>query len=227
MRHRNVKGAAEKLEQHPKVVKHPQDLKGGWKKFFNTDHPIMIEIGMGKGQFITEHAKLTPEINYIGFEKFTSIMAKALEKIDLEEDLFNLVVVREDAENILDLFEENELEGIYLNFSDPWPKERHIKRRLTSKNFLERYIHVLKEGSSIIFKSDNRGLFKFSLEQVKEVGLEIQSVTEDLYNSPYIEANVMTEYEQKFVAQGMKIHRIHAVVNADSKAKLKGVLHEV
>lgn len=219
MRHRSVKGAYEKLEQHKKLVQHPEELKGNWRKFFNNDHPIMIEIGMGKGQFVTEHAKLNPQINYIGFEKFTSIMAKALEKIDMEEDLANLVVIREDAQNLLNLFDDHELDGIYLNFSDPWPKERHSKRRLTSKDFLERYIQVLKEGSFIIFKTDNNGLFEFSLEQIKESGLKIVSVTDDLYNSSYLEGNIMTEYEQKFVSQGFNIHRVHAIVAAHAQAK--------
>ncbi len=211
MRHRNVKGASERLELHNKVVQQPQSLKGEWRKYFNNDHPIMVEIGMGKGQFVTEHAKLNPQINYIGFEKFTSILAIALEKID-SEALDNLVVVREDAENLLDLFEENEIDGMYLNFSDPWPKERHAKRRLTSKNFLEKYIKVLKEGSRIVFKTDNKKLFDFSVEEIKEMGIEIVSMTDDLHSSPFVEGNIMTEYEQKFVAQGMKINRVEAVI---------------
>ncbi|MBC7960712.1 MAG: tRNA (guanosine(46)-N7)-methyltransferase TrmB [Vallitaleaceae bacterium] len=217
MRHRNVKGAYEILQLHPKVVHNPSKLKGKWHSHFQNDGPIMIEIGMGKGQFITELAKENPHINYIGFEKFTSIMAKALEKIDEQEPLHNLIVIREDAENLLDLFEEGEIEGIYLNFSDPWPKERHIKRRLTSKTFLEKYAVILKAGSHLIFKTDNKGLFEFSLEQINDSGYEVLAMTYDLHGSSYVQGNIMTEYEKKFVAAGMNIHMVRFQVKPHVK----------
>lgn len=212
MRHRNVKGAYEKLELHPKVVHNPESYKGKWKSLFNNEHPIYIEIGMGKGQFLINHAKLYKDRNYIGFEKFSAVLAKGLEKIDEEKNLDNVYVIREDAENILDFFGEDELDGLYLNFSDPWPKDRHAKRRLTHANFLEKYMKVLKKGSSIILKTDNLKLFEFSVEQMKMMGLDIVELTDDLYNSPYVETNIATEYEDKFVAQGLKINRVHAII---------------
>jgi tRNA (guanine-N7-)-methyltransferase len=212
MRHRNVKGAYEKLELHPKVIHNPESYKGKWKSLFNNEHPIYIEIGMGKGQFLINHAKLHKDRNYIGFEKFSAVLAKGLEKIDEEENLDNVYVIREDAENILDFFGEDELDGLYLNFSDPWPKDRHAKRRLTHANFLEKYRMVLKKGSSIILKTDNLKLFEFSVEQMKMMGLDIVELTDDLYNSPSIETNIATEYEDKFVAQGLKINRVHAII---------------
>lgn len=212
MRHRNVKGAYEKLELHPKVIHNPESYRGEWKSLFNNAHPIYIEIGMGKGQFLINHAKLHKDRNYIGFEKFSAVLAKGLEKIDEEENLDNVYVIREDAENILDFFGEDELDGLYLNFSDPWPKDRHAKRRLTHANFLEKYMKVLKKGSSIILKTDNLKLFEFSVEQMKMMGLDIVELTDDLYNSPYVETNIATEYEDKFVAQGLKINRVHAII---------------
>lgn len=213
MRHRNVKDSYKKLELHPKVVHNPESFKGKWKSLFNNENPIFLEIGMGKGQFLIGHAKLHKDRNYIGFEKFSAVLAKGLEKIDQEDGLTNVYVVREDAEEILDFFNENELDGLYLNFSDPWPKYRHAKRRLTHVNFLKKYIKVLKKGSSIILKTDNLKLFEFSIEQMKECGLTIKEMTYDLYNSSNIAENIPTEYETKFVSQGMKINRVHAVVD--------------
>lgn len=212
MRHRNVKGAYEKLELHPKVIHNPESYKGRWKDLFNNDHPIYIEIGMGKGQFLINHAKIHKDRNYIGFEKFSAVLAKGLEKIDQEGNLDNVYVIREDAENILEFFSNGELDGLYLNFSDPWPKDRHAKRRLTHTNFLEKYSKVLKKGSSIILKTDNLKLFEYSVEQMKIMGFSINELTYDLYNSSSLETNIATEYEDKFVAQGLKINRVQGII---------------
>lgn len=212
MRHRNIKGSYEKLELHPKVIQKPNEFKGKWSELFNNNNPIYIEIGMGKGKFIIEQAKSNPNINFIGFEKFSAIIAKALEKIDKEKDLPNLYIIREDAENLTELFDENEIDGLYLNFSDPWPKERHAKRRLTYKTFLEKYAYILKKESNIFLKTDNSQLFDFSFEQIKEFGFNICDIIYDLHRSPYMESNVMTEYEKKFSEQGKKIYMIHVRV---------------
>lgn len=212
MRHRNVKGTYEKLELHPKVIHNPESHKGSWKSLFNNSNPIYIEIGMGKGQFLINHARLNKDKNYIGFEKFSAVLAKGLEKIDQDESIDNIYVIREDAEKLLEFFGEDELDGLYLNFSDPWPKERHAKRRLTHLSFLEKYTKVLKKGSSIVFKTDNRKLFEFSVEQMQANGLAIKEMTYDLYNSTYLGTNVPTEYENKFVAQGLTIYMVHAIV---------------
>lgn len=211
MRLRNVQGAYERLEKHNKVIKNPEQYKGKWNKLFNNNNPIHIEIGMGKGQFLINHAKSNTNINYIGIEKYTSVLAKALDKMDKEEGLDNLLVIRADVEGILHIFDEDELSRIYLNFSDPWPKDRHAKRRLTHINFLKKYNRVLSKGCNIIFKTDNKDLFEFSVEQIEKYGMKIENITRDLHNSKYIEGNIMTEYEKKFVDQGMNINMVKAV----------------
>lgn len=212
MRHRNIKGAHEKLKEHSKVIQNPQEHKGKWSVLFNNNNPIYIEIGMGKGSFIIEQAKANPNINFIGFEKFTAIIAIALKKIDKETELPNLLIVREDAGNLKELFNENEIDGLFLNFSDPWPKERHAKRRLTHKSFLEKYSYILKKESNIFLKTDNSQLFEFSLEQIREFGFNICDIVYNLHRSPYMEDNIMTEYEAKFTDQGKQIYMIHVKV---------------
>ena len=207
MRLRNVKGSRETIAANNYVIQTPEDYKGKWHDFFQNNNPIHIEIGMGKGKFIMELAKQNPDINYIGIEKYSSVLVRALEKRqELETD--NLVFIRMDAENIVDVFEMGEVDQIYLNFSDPWPKDRHAKRRLTSTQFLARYNQFLKPEGKVIFKTDNRPLFDFSLEQVEEAGWILENHTFDLHNSPYVEGNIMTEYETKFVAEGKPIHRM-------------------
>ncbi|PKM93883.1 MAG: tRNA (guanosine(46)-N7)-methyltransferase TrmB [Firmicutes bacterium HGW-Firmicutes-1] len=212
MRHRNVKDAYQRLELHPIVIQDPIEYKGSWNKRFNNENPIYIEIGMGKGQFIIEHAIRNPNINFIGFEKFSAVLAKALEKVDQHQGLNNLLVIREDADRITKFFEEGELDRLYLNFSDPWPKERHEKRRLTYISFLEKYSFILKKESSIIFKTDNSKLFEFSVAQMKKFGYDVKEVIYDLQSSHYAQDNIMTEYETKFVSQGLKIYLTHAIV---------------
>ena len=175
MRLRNVPGARETIIENKFSIQQPEQMKGKWAEVFQNDHPIHIEVGMGKGQFIIEMARRNPEVNYIGIEKYSSVLVRAVEKLeDFEQD--NLRLIRMDAENIEEVFDKDEVDRIYLNFSDPWPKDRHAKRRLTSTRFLERYNNILTPEGRVMFKTDNKDLFDFSLEQVEEACL--------LYTSP-------------------------------------------
>lgn len=210
MRLRNVKGSRETIAANEYAMHLPEEYesyKGCWNDFFGNDNPIHIEIGMGKGQFIMELAKRNPEINYIGIEKYSSVLVRALEKRP-ELETKNLIFLRMDAEDIVKVFDKNEIGQIYLNFSDPWPKDRHAKRRLTSTQFLSKYNQFLQVNGKVIFKTDNRPLFDFSLEQVEEAGWILENYTYDLHNSKYVEGNVMTEYETKFVTEGKPICRM-------------------
>lgn len=210
MRLRNIKGAKDAIAQSPYVVHNPEEYKGRWHEFFSNTNPIHIEIGMGKGKFITALATLHPDINYIGIEKYDSVMIRAVAKREAIEDCPNLTFLRYDAEDLAEVFAPSEIDRIYLNFSDPWPKDRHAKRRLTSMEFLARYRCYLKPEGRIEFKTDNRPLFDFSLEQAKEAGWQLSAVTYDLHHSEYAVGNVMTEYEEKFSALGNPIHRMVA-----------------
>lgn len=209
MRLRNVKGSRERILLNKYVVQEPEQYKGKWKDFFKNSNPVHIEIGMGKGKFITELAKRNPKVNYIGIEKYSSVLVRALEKRE-EIDMDNLVFIRMDAEYIGDVFGADEIDRIYLNFSDPWPKERHEKRRLTSKEFLARYDRILKKDGQVEFKTDNRVLFDFSLEQAELASWKVKDVTFDLHHSIYMKDNVMTEYEEKFSLEGKPINRLVA-----------------
>ena len=209
MRLRNVKGAREGLVESKYVIDEPKLNKGRWREVFNNANPVHIEIGMGKGKFITELALKNPEINYIGIEKFSSVLIRAVEKMN-ELELPNLLFIRMDAEEITEVFGEGEVDKIYLNFSDPWPKDRHAKRRLTSRQFLGRYDIILNKAGDVNFKTDNRSLFDFSVEEIKEAGWEITGITYDLHNSDMNEGNIMTEYEEKFSAKGNPIHKVVA-----------------
>ncbi len=206
MRLRNVPGSREYIEKNDYAIKNPEQYKGKWRTLFNKDinSKLYIEIGMGKGKFLTEHAGNNPDISYIGIEKFSSVIVRAIEKLN-ELEYNNIYVIRFDAENITSIFEQHEVDRIYLNFSDPWPKERHAKRRLTSSNFLEKYNNILSENGEIIFKTDNRNLFDFSLQQAEISGWDICDFTYNLHESNLIKGNVMTEYEEKFVAKGLPI----------------------
>ena len=207
MRLRHIKGAEEEIAESPYVVQDPQSLRGKWHEFFGNDNPIRIEVGMGKGQFITTLAQQNPDINYIGIEKYSSVLVRALEKTDaMETQPENLRFIRMDAENICNMFAEHEVDGIYLNFSDPWPKDRHAKRRLTSQTFLGRYDKILKPEGHVEFKTDNKDLFQFSLEQAEPAGWHLDAFTWDLHHDETLnQGNVMTEYEQKFSSMGNPI----------------------
>ena len=209
MRLRNIRGSREVVAANDYVVNEPEKQKGRWKSLFGNDHPLHIEIGMGKGRFIMEMAERNPQINNIGIEKYSSVLLRALEK-SKETELSNLYFIRFDAEYLSDIFDKDELDRIYLNFSDPWPKDRHAKRRLTSKEFLSKYNQCLKREGEIIFKTDNRVLFDFSVEEAGIAGWELREVTYDLHHSEYVEGNIMTEYEERFSAMGNPIHRLVA-----------------
>ena len=211
MRLRNVKGSRETIADNKYVVHDEESMKGKWSEFFGNTNPIHIEIGMGKGQFIMELARRNPDINYLGIEKYSSVLVRAIEKREQEEDMTNLYFIRMDAEYIENVFAENEVANIYLNFSDPWPKARHAKRRLTSTEFLERYEKILAQGGRVEFKTDNTELFNFSLEQVKEAGWYLEKYTYDLHHQEEMNAgNIMTEYEEKFSLKGNPINKLIA-----------------
>lgn len=208
MRLRNVKGSRETIASSQWTMKDLPAKKNQWAEtVFENTNPIHIEIGMGKGQFLMTLAQENPDINYIGIEKYSSVLVRALEKME-ETPLSNIRFIRMDAEEIQDVFAPEEIDQIYLNFSDPWPKDRHAKRRLTSKEFLSRYLNILKKDGVVIFKTDNRELFDFSLEQIPLAGWTLLNHTFDLHNSEYVEGNIMTEYETKFVQEGKPICRM-------------------
>lgn len=203
MRLRNIPGAREAMAASPYVIQNPTEYRGRWTELFGNTHPIRIEIGMGKGRFITELARQNPDINYIGIEKYSSVLLRALEKRD--EELVNLYFIRMDAEAVCDSFAPGEIDRIYLNFSDPWPKDRHAKRRLTSTAFLHRYEHLLPSGHPVEFKTDNTDLFDFSIASAEEAGWSLDVCTRDLHHSPFCEGNIMTEYEERFSSIGNPI----------------------
>lgn len=209
MRLRNIPGAKEKIAESKYVINEPKNYKGRWNEIFNNNHPIHIEIGMGKGRFIQTMAINNPEINFIGIEKYPSVLIRALEKRE-EAPLDNLYYLCISAENIVEIFAMEEVKRVYLNFSDPWPKERYAKRRLTSINFWERYKCILYNEGEVIFKTDNRPLFDYSLEEVESAGWNLESVTFDLHNSEFMADNVMTEYEERFSLEGKPINRLVA-----------------
>lgn len=210
MRQRNVKNKKEIIMNSKYIILNPSDIKGNWKEIFNNEKPIYLEIGMGKGDFILENAKRYPNINFIGIEKFDSIIALAIKKIEREE-VNNLKLIRMDANNILDVFDK-EINKIYLNFSDPWPKPRHIKRRLTSSDFLNKYDKIFSGNPVIEMKTDNRSLFEFSLISFNESGYLISDISLDLHHSG-CENNIMTEYENKFSANNNPIYYVKVVKN--------------
>lgn len=213
MRLRNVKGSRETIANSEFTINEPNEYKGKWKELFGNDKPIRIEVGMGKGRFITDLALQNPDINYIGIEKYSSVLVRAIEKRQ-ELDIDNLIFIRMDAEDILDVFEDGEVDRIYLNFSDPWPKDRHAKRRLTSKEFFKRYDVILVQGGIVEFKTDNNMLFDFSLEEIENTAFMVKEFTRDLHNSSMNEGNIMTEYEEKFSSMGNPINKLVAVRRA-------------
>ena len=207
MRLRNVAGSREAIADSKYVVPEETmfDMPGKWAEIFGNSNPIHIEIGMGKGQFIHAMAKLHPEINYVGVEKYSSVLIRAIQKMEAEE-LPNLKFLRMDAEDVNKVFGKEEVDKIYLNFSDPWPKDRHAKRRLPSREFLARYDIILKKDSCLEFKTDNRDLFDFAVEELEPAGWKAEVITYDLHaDEKLVEGNVMTEYEEKFSSMGNPI----------------------
>ncbi len=206
MRLKNIKGASEKILEGKYFINNPNDYKGKWHKLFNNNNPIYIEIGMGKGNFIIKNALNNTNINYIGIEMYDSVILRAVEKTN-ELELNNLYLIRMDARLIEEVFDK-EVDLIYLNFSDPWPKERHAKRRLTSPRFLARYDNIFKNKKHIIMKTDNIDLFNYSEESLKDYGYVIEDISNDLHN--YKENIITTEYEDKFTSKGIKINYLEA-----------------
>lgn len=209
MRLRNVRGAREAMIDSKYIVNEPEQYKGRWNEFFGNNNPIRLEIGTGKGKFLMTLATQNPDINYIGIEKYSSVLVRALEKQN-ELELPNVVFIRMDAEHIEEIFANGEIDRIYLNFSDPWPKDRHAKRRLTSRQFFARYNNILAADGRVEFKTDNRALFDFSVEEVKEAGWKLTAITYDLHNDAMNEGNVMTEYEIRFSQMGTPINKLIA-----------------
>lgn len=207
MRLRNVTGSREYIADSRFVVHEPSERKSKWKDLFGNGNPIHIEIGMGKGRFIMQLAKENPGINYVGIEKYSTVLLRAIQKMEAEE-LPNLVFIRMDAEEICDVFDKDEVDRIYLNFSDPWPKDRHAKRRLESREFLARYDQCLKKNGRIEFKTDNRMLFDFAVEEVAAAGWNMDAISYDLHKeNEMMIGNVMTEYEEKFSSMGNPIYK--------------------
>ena len=207
MRLRNITGSREMIAESRFVVHEPQEYKGRWSELFGNDHPLRIEIGMGKGRFIMDLARMHPEINYVGIEKYSSVLLRGIQKMETDP-LPNLYFIRMEAAEIADVFGREEVERIYLNFSDPWPKDRHAKRRLPSREFLKRYDEILVRDGVIEFKTDNEDLFRFALEEIAPAGWQLLQMTEDLHHDEKMLAgNVMTEYEEKFSALGNPIYK--------------------
>ncbi|MFS0864499.1 tRNA (guanosine(46)-N7)-methyltransferase TrmB [Fredinandcohnia sp. 179-A 10B2 NHS] len=206
MRLRNKPWAKDKLAAHPQyVISNPEECKGKWENAFGNNNPIHIEVGTGKGRFVSGMAKANPEINYIGIELSDSVIVAALDRA-IEAEIPNLKLLNVHAKNLRDYFEKGDVDRVYLNFSDPWPKTRHEKRRLTYKTFLQMYEDILIDDGEIHFKTDNRGLFEYSLRSFSEYGLLLTYVSLDLHKSDF-EGNIMTEYEEKFSKMGYPIYR--------------------
>jgi tRNA (guanine-N7-)-methyltransferase len=207
MRLRNLKRAQHIINESKYIVHTPNDFRGKWHTLFNNNNPIHVEIGMGKGKFILENALQYPNINFIGIEKYDSIIARAIKKIDSYE-INNINLIRMDAINI-DVVFYQEINRIYLNFSDPWPKKRHANRRLTSNFFLQKYEHIFKDKKEIFLKTDNIQLFDYSLLSLSDYGYNLKNVSYDLVNSAFAD-NITTEYEEKFLNDNINIYRVEA-----------------
>lgn len=209
MRLRHIPGSEKEIAGSPYVIQNPIDKKGRWKEVFGNENPLEIEVGMGKGRFIMELAALNPEINYLGIERYPSVLLRGLQKRALME-LNNIYFLCLDARDLADVFAPGEVQKIYLNFSDPWPKDRHAKRRLTSEGFMMVYDRILKPDGAVEFKTDNRELFEYSLETIPGTLWQVKEFTYDLHHSEMGKGNVMTEYEEKFSSRGNPIYKLIA-----------------
>lgn len=211
MRLRHIPGSEEEIENSPYVVSNPEEKKGRWNEVFGNDNPIEIEVGMGKGRFIMDLAAANPQINYVGIERYSSVLLRGLQKrAEAENELSNIYFMCVDARGLSEIFAPGEVKKIYLNFSDPWPKDRHAKRRLTSGEFMAVYDKILAKDGVVEFKTDNRGLFDYSLESIPAAGWQVREYTYDLHHSEMGEGNIMTEYEEKFSSMGNPIFKLIA-----------------
>ncbi len=213
MRVRNITNAKELLKEYTYYIENPSLSKGNWKAYFKNHNPIHIEIGMGKGQFLTTLANTYNSINYIGIEKIEELVLKSVRNLENTE-ISNMALIHLNALNLQDVFLKGEVERIYLNFSDPWPKARHEKRRLTHSNFLKMYRSILSEDGEIHLKTDSLDLFEFSLGEIDREGFYLNEIIYDLYNKQYNEI-AKTEYEEKFISQGKPIYKCIASINKD------------
>ncbi len=205
MRLKHIKNADVDIKKSSYYINNPENYKGKFNELFGNDNPIHLEIGMGKGDFIIEMARRYPDINFIGMEKFDSVLVKATKKLE-GIDLPNLKLLWYDAASIDEVFD-HEIDTIYLNFSDPWPKKKHAKRRLTHENFLNKYDYIFKKGNNIIMKTDNRKLFEYSVKSLTDYGYKIEDISLDLHSD---EVDIVeTEYEKKFVAKGNVIYKVN------------------
>lgn len=210
LRLRNKPWAKDTLKSEPSIVIYnPEQKRGKWKEVFGNENPIHIEVGTGKGKFLLGMGEKHPNINYIGIEKYDSVLLTAMERVR-ESNLANIKFLNDDVANLDAFFAEGEMERVYINFTDPWPKKRHEKRRLTFESFLKLYEKVLIPNGEIHFKTDNQGLFEYSLYSFSKYGMLLNEVSLDLHKSSF-EGNVMTEYEEKFSSKGMRIYRCEAV----------------
>ena len=213
MRLRNIRGSKDVIASCPFVVQEPESCRGRWAEIFGNENPIHIEVGMGKGRFLMDMAVLHPEINYVGIEMYDSVLLRAVQKREkLETEIKNLFFIRMDARQLPEVFAEGEVDRIYLNFSDPWPKARHARRRLTSPDFFSRYDKVLVQDGQVEFKTDNRDLFDFSVESLGESETwGISECTYDLHHDEIMNVeNIMTEYEEKFSSMDHPICKLIA-----------------
>ena len=209
MRMRKKKNCGTRMEKCSSIwIKNPEDYKNRWKDVFKNSNPVHLEIGCGKGDFVVGMAKQNPDINFVAIEKVEDVLVMAMEKA-LDASLENVAFISADAENIENVFEKGEIRRIYLNFSDPWKKSKQAKRRLTHKNFLDRYKNILSPGDFIWFKTDNKDLFEFSLNSIAAENYKLQNITFNLHESKF-EGNIMTEYEKRFTELGMPIYRLEA-----------------
>ncbi|WP_416151537.1 tRNA (guanosine(46)-N7)-methyltransferase TrmB [Salipaludibacillus sp. HK11] len=213
MRLRNKPWAMELIESHPEIFERfPSDWQGRWQEKFDNKNPLYVEVGTGKGQFVTRMAEAHSEVNFIGIEKYESVLVTGVQRsVDCRQT--NLRFLQEDVMNITDFFQKDEVDRIYINFTDPWPKNKHAKRRLTHEFFLEKYESILKKSGEIHFKTDNQALFEYSIESLTQYGFRLKNVSLDLHNSA-MTGNIMTEYEQKFANKGMRIYRLEAYLRS-------------
>lgn len=210
MRLRNIPGAEAALREYPTFVDNPTSFKGRWGEYFGNDHPIHVEIGCGKGRFINTLAARHPDVNFIAVELKAEVVLRAVQRTEYRK-IPNLAFVQFNAAMLTDLFADHEISRLYLNFSDPWPKTRHAKRRLTYASFLRTYRQVLKPDGEIHLKTDNEKLFEFSLNQFADERFQMRHITFDLHQSKFAEQNVMTEYEERFSSRGQRIYRVEAI----------------
>lgn len=211
MRLRRKPWAVPTIEQSPIGILQPQQYKGKWQSFFAKSAPLHVELGTGKGRFITSCARTYPNINFLGIEMKPEALVQALPQAEDILHQGNLGLILNNIQYLLDIFGEHEVDRLYINFCDPWPKKAHAKRRLTHRNYLQMYRHILSPQAEIHFKTDNKDLFEFSVNEMAANGFRIKRIWLDLHHSDY-EGNIMTEYEEKFSKLGMPIYRLEAIV---------------